>query len=71
VNYSSLIPEDGVYRARILARRFGAVVTVNGYIDGGFLNYPDQPRPYTEVMFLLAGHLTGMTAHAILLKYDQ
>jgi hypothetical protein len=67
-HYSSLISQDSLYRASIAARRSCAVVTVDGNVKRGFLNHPDQPRPYTEVMFLLACNLAGMATHAILLK---
>jgi hypothetical protein len=71
VDNASLIPEDGLYRACILTRGSGTMVAVDGDIGGRSLNHLYQPRPYTEVMLLLACHLAGMTTHAILLKYDQ
>jgi hypothetical protein len=47
------------------------MVAIDGYIGRCPLNHLDQPRPYTKPVFLLAGNLTGMTTHAILLKDHQ
>jgi hypothetical protein len=60
---------DGLFRAGLPARGFGTVMAVLGNILRGILDHPYQPRPYPQVMFLLASHFTGMTTHTILLNY--
>jgi hypothetical protein len=46
-------------------------MAIDGYVGRRPLNYLDQPRPYIKPVFLLAGNLTGVTTHAILLKDHQ
>jgi len=71
VDYPCLIPEDGVFRACILTRGSGTVVAIDGDIGGCSLNHLYEAGPHIELMFLLACNLTGMAAHAILLKDNQ
>ncbi len=70
----------GVYRTGIFTGRLAAVNTMahgipelqfTGYLPRVFSGNPYPSWPNGQIMFLLAGYLTGGAAHAILGVYDK
>jgi hypothetical protein len=55
----------GLHRADIPAGRLGAMATIDRDKERAFFIDPDQAGADPELMLLLAGHFTGMTAAAI------
>jgi len=63
-HHTPFVSGYGLDRTGIFTGCVGTVVTVDGIIIRGVFNYAYQSGTDAQLMLLLAGHFTGMTAHA-------
>ena len=67
-NDTPIVAHNSLYRAHILTRCVGAMVTINRFKIRGIFNDPHKPGAYAQAVLLFASHLTTMTAHTVIFE---